>query len=93
LGEAGAVDTQISITADTYTSLFEDTEREPPKPPPLSCRAPAAAVFPMNVFPSEPNDTSETTPDSAKGQVKPGGPPGDRTQNPRIKSPLLCQLS
>ena len=21
------------------------------------------------------------------------GPPGDRTQNPRIKSPLLCQLS
>ena len=22
-----------------------------------------------------------------------GGPPGDRTQNPRIKSPLLCQLS
>jgi hypothetical protein len=22
-----------------------------------------------------------------------GGPPGDRTQNPRIKSPLLCLLS
>ena len=22
-----------------------------------------------------------------------GGPPGDRTLNPRIKSPLLCQLS
>ena len=26
-------------------------------------------------------------------QVRTGGPPGDRTQNPRIKSPLLCQLS
>ena len=22
-----------------------------------------------------------------------GGPPGDRTPNPRIKSPLLCRLS
>jgi hypothetical protein len=28
-----------------------------------------------------------------KGQVKRGGPRGDRTLNPRIKSPLLCQLS
>jgi hypothetical protein len=25
--------------------------------------------------------------------VKRGGPPGDRTPNPRIKSPLLCRLS
>jgi hypothetical protein len=24
---------------------------------------------------------------------QPGGPRGDRTHNPRIKSPLLCQLS
>ena len=28
-----------------------------------------------------------------KSQVKPGGPRGTRTHNPRIKSPLLCQLS
>ena len=26
-------------------------------------------------------------------RVRGGGPPGDRTLNPRIKSPLLCQLS
>jgi hypothetical protein len=25
--------------------------------------------------------------------VNPSGPPGDRTPNPRIKSPLLCRLS
>jgi hypothetical protein len=30
---------------------------------------------------------------SATPQVGTGGPPGDRTQNPRIKSPLLCRLS
>jgi integrase len=83
---------QISITADTYTSLFEDTEREAAEA--------AAALVPRagrsgvpNVFPAAANNTVETQPDSAKGQVKPGGPPRDRTENPRIKSPLLCQLS
>jgi hypothetical protein len=28
-----------------------------------------------------------------KDQVNDGAPPGTRTPNPRIKSPLLCQLS
>ena len=28
-----------------------------------------------------------------KGRERPGGPRGTRTHNPRIKSPLLCQLS
>ena len=27
------------------------------------------------------------------GDRREGGPPGDRTPNPRIKSPLLCRLS
>ena len=30
---------------------------------------------------------------AGKPQVRPGAPPGTRTPNPRIKSPLLCQLS
>ncbi len=83
---------QISITADTYTSLFEDTERDAAEA--------AAALVPRaggsgvpNVFPQEANDSGETPRGEAKDQVKRGGPPGDRTQNPRIKSPLLCQLS
>ena len=84
---------QISITADTYTSLFEDTERDAAEA--------AAALVPRagggtgvpNVFPQKANDNAATPPSKTKGQVKHGGPPGDRTQNPRIKSPLLCQLS
>ena len=31
-----------------------------------------------------------TEPDTAKDQVRRGAPPGTRTPNPRIKSPLLC---
>ena len=83
---------QIAITADTYTSLFEDTEREAAEAAAALVPRAAGSGVP-NVFPSEPNDIDEPAPDSAKGQVKPGGPPGDRTLNPRIKSPLLCQLS
>ena len=33
------------------------------------------------------------TAESTNVQVNRGGPRGDRTHNPRIKSPLLCQLS
>src|SRR4051794_10800526 len=33
------------------------------------------------------------TPAKAKSAVQRGGPRGARTHNPRIKSPLLCQLS
>ena len=83
---------QIAITADTYTSLFEDTEREAAEAAAALVPRAAGSGVP-NVFPSEPNDTDESAPDSAKDQVRPGGPPGDRTLNPRIKSPLLCQLS
>ena len=34
-----------------------------------------------------------TAQETVKPQVIHGGPRGDRTHNPRIKSPLLCQLS
>ena len=36
---------------------------------------------------------SGPSPMRTKGQVRGGAPPGTRTPNPRIKSPLLCQLS
>ena len=36
---------------------------------------------------------TQTISEGARAQVKRGGPRGDRTHNPRIKSPLLCQLS
>ena len=83
---------QISITADTYTSLFEDTERDAAEA--------AAALVPRagnsgvpNVFPQEPENETGPPPIRTKGQVRKGAPPGTRTPNPRIKSPLLCQLS
>ena len=83
---------QISITADTYTSLFEDAERGAAEA--AAALVPRAATSDVpNLFPSEPNDTGENPEAGTKGQVKRGGPPGDRTRNPRIKSPLLCQLS
>jgi len=83
---------QISITADTYTSLFEDTEREAAEA--------AAALVPRaartgvpNVFPHQAENETGPSPKRTKGQVRKGAPPGTRTPNPRIKSPLLCQLS
>ncbi len=61
---------QISITADTYTSLFEDAEREAAEA--------AAALVPRavrgrgvpNVFPQAPSDGSDETPENAKPQVR-----------------------
>jgi hypothetical protein len=42
---------------------------------------------------SRPSETPEAILVDSKTAGQTGGPPGDRTQNPRIKSPLLCQLS
>jgi hypothetical protein len=39
------------------------------------------------------NATLEKQRPEVKPQVRTGAPPGTRTPNPRIKSPLLCQLS
>jgi integrase len=78
----------ITLTSDTYTSVY----------PAVAAAAAdaAAALVPRAV------GTDVVTPSSRQGaDAQPvtrtrrseGGPPGDRTQNPRIKSPLLCQLS
>ena len=40
-----------------------------------------------------PTDRDKRMTRSLKLQVRTGAPPGTRTPNPRIKSPLLCQLS
>jgi integrase len=86
----------IGLTADTYSHLLEGVGRK-------------AAELAMALVPralrDQPDDScdqsvtnpaSETTPrprrkDESAGQT--GAPPGTRTPNPRIKSPLLCQLS
>ena len=79
---------QISITADTYTSLFEETEREAAEA--------AAALVPRarksgvpNVFPQSPKNKEGLPSRRTKGQVKRGAPPGTRTPDPLIKSQLL----
>ena len=80
----------LAITSDTYSHLLEGVGQQ--------AATAAAALVPRN----DARTQNELTPPSraragkaargiAAGQT--GGPPGDRTQNPRIKSPLLCQLS
>ena len=93
----------LAITADTYTSVLPavaDAAAEAvasiiPRAPTNSS---TAAPFPVRSHRSHKEaEMRFAKPDaSKKAQVEPVGicgPPGDRTQNPRIKSPLLCQLS
>ena len=86
----------IGLTADTYSHLLEGVGRR-------------AAELAMGLVPRAPRDAGgdscdqsvtnqapETTPGSRSESESPGqtgAPPGTRTPNPRIKSPLLCQLS
>ncbi|GAA5132467.1 tyrosine-type recombinase/integrase [Pseudonocardia adelaidensis] len=78
-----------AITSDTYTSVY-------PKVAAAAAEA-AAALVPRQATGTGMH-TPRTYPASA-GQTRTGnawsegGPPGDRTLNPRIKSPLLCRLS
>jgi hypothetical protein len=75
---------QISITADTYTSLFEETEREAAEAvAALVPRAGGSGV--PNVFPQKPEDDSGPSSQRTKGQVIGGAPPGIRTPDPLIK--------
>jgi integrase len=78
-----------AITADTYAHLLDGMGRQAanaadalvlrkPRDQPVTSAAPTDSAGD--------HEGSETA-----GQV--GGPPGTRTLNPRIKSPLLCQLS
>jgi len=89
----------ITITADTYTHVSPAVAQ--------SSSAKRAAIIPRAVTalrtdvatsvpttcPQAPRRVAFGAIRRGKPQVRAGGPPGDRTLNPRIKSPLLCQLS
>jgi Phage integrase family len=87
----------MSITADTYTSVVPEVAR--------AAAEAAATIVPRRSVPKGVSGATSTplAPGSKnatgrssqrkKAQVNTGAPPGTRTPNPRIKSPLLCQLS
>jgi len=80
----------LAITSDTYSHLLEGVGQQ--------AATAAAALVPRNDLRTQ-NEHSALNIDApgdremGNGAGQTGGPPGDRTQNPRIKSPLLCQLS
>ena len=83
------------ITADTYTSVLPDVAREAAEAvvslvPRRKVQASDGATTPRPLCSEV---TAKRSSGRKKGQVKTGAPPGTRTPNPRIKSPLLCQLS
>jgi integrase len=83
LGHASA-----AMTLDVYSGLFDDdltalADR-------MDAAARAAAEARVGAVWARPL-TERSEKDQSPGQR--GGPRGDRTHNPRIKSPLLCQLS
>jgi integrase len=83
LGHASA-----AMTLDVYSGLFDDDLTA------LADRMDAAARAAVEarvgaVWAPSPADR----PAKSKRPGQRGGPRGDRTHNPRIKSPLLCQLS
>jgi hypothetical protein len=83
LGHASA-----AMTLDVYSGLFDDDLTE------LAVRmdAPAQAAADARVGAVWAGPPAEHA-QKGRRAGQPGGPRGDRTHNPRIKSPLLCQLS
>ena len=83
LGHASA-----AMTLDVYAGLFNDDLSE------LAARMAAAARHAadslVGVLWAPP---PASPPESGRRAGQRSGPRGDRTHNPRIKSPLLCQLS
>jgi integrase len=87
----------LAITADTYTSVLPEVAR--------SAAEATALIVPRRIMPKGASGAASTslaqsrkkphnqTVRTKKAQVRTGAPPGTRTPNPRIKSPLLCQLS
>ena len=81
----------LALTSDTYTHVMPHVASE------------AASIIARLTLDSVPalaareHDALGTTlgvlPDGENAQVTQCAPPGTRTPNPRIKSPLLCQLS
>ncbi len=84
----------ITITADTYTSVLPEVARAAAEAAARMVPPAPRADFPGPIsHPSGSPEDADPVPVQTKVQVSGGGPPGDRTRNPRIKSPLLCQLS
>jgi integrase len=93
----------LAITADTYTSVLPAVAQAAaeavadviPRAPRAGADAAGLAVryqFGPKEAVMEPSDPRNTTSPQVRG-LSVGAPPGTRTPNPRIKSPLLCQLS
>jgi hypothetical protein len=83
LGHASA-----AMTLDVYSGLFDDDLTALADRMDAAARAAAEARVGA-VWARLPTET----PTKGKRRGQRGGPRGDRTHNPRIKSPLLCQLS
>ena len=90
----------IGITVDTYGHLSQDTARTASDAMSALLDAAfqqAAAPAGDHTATTQPSvstvGASREVPKRENAQVNEGGPRGDRTHNPRIKSPLLCQLS
>jgi len=94
----------IGITVDTYGHLSEETARTASDA--IGALLDAALDQAAKTAADTASDRTATTAtagaaterataaaEKTKAQVKRGGPRGDRTHNPRIKSPLLCRLS
>jgi hypothetical protein len=78
----------VAMTLDVYSGLFDDDLTA------LADRMDAAAQAATEARVGAmwaPSPNEKPTRGKHAGQC--GGPRGDRTHNPRIKSPLLCQLS
>ncbi len=83
------------FTADTYTTVLLEVAQEAAE---ATARLVPRRRKPTDGVVSNPLASArrKQTGRSSRGknaQVRTGAPPGTRTPNPRIKSPLLCQLS
>ena len=76
------------MTLDGYSSLFDDDLTAVADRMAAAVRA-AAEPCVGAVWARPPAETTV----KGKHAGQRGGPRGDRTHNPRIKSPLLCRLS
>jgi hypothetical protein len=83
---------QIALTMNTYSYVAPEVSRE-------AADRMARALWhdedqPMTAVAARPvTGTPKPSPGVALTWGFTGAPPGTRTPNPRIKSPLLCQLS
>ena len=94
----------LAITADTYTNVLPEVGQAaaeavaaivPRQPKPAIPNGEFDATCTIRAHEATKEAEKYPTPaeNSKKTQVRMGEPRGTRTHNPRIKSPLLCQLS